>query len=111
MRLPEVTMRTKYTAEVLEPLVRESISFSQVIQKLGLKLAGGNQTRIKDLVKHWGIDTSHFKGQGWNKGLTKETSESVQAFSKSLQKYTDEEILSLRSHPLSNKRQIGRAHV
>jgi len=101
-------MRTKYTREVLEPVVEESTSFSQVVRKLGLKITGGNQTRIKDLISYWEIDTTHFKGQGWNKGLTKETSESVNSYSRHLQKYTDEELLSIWEHPISAKGRIRR---
>ncbi len=101
-------MRTKYTEEVLAPVVAESRSFSQVVKKLGLGLTGGNQTRIKDLIIYWGIDTSHFKGQGWSKGLTFETDESVRKVSRSLQKYTDEEVLSIHPHPMSNKYRLKR---
>jgi len=62
-------MRTRsYSEKQLRKAVKESISYRQVILKLGLKTAGGNYQSIKSLVKRLAIDVSHFKGKGWNKG-------------------------------------------
>lgn len=83
----------KYTRELLEPLVKESTSVAQVIKRLGLKLTGGNQTNINDKIRLFELDTTHFKAQGWNKGLTKETSLSVAKGAKS-SGYTDAEIFT-----------------
>lgn len=58
----------KYTKELLSPIVAESVSVAQVLTKLGLKQAGGTQSHISKKIKLYGLDTSHFKGQGWNKG-------------------------------------------
>ena len=89
-------MRTpyKYTKLLLEPIVKESTSFSQVVKKLGLTLSGGNQANIKDKIKLFKIDTSHFRGQNWNKGLTKETHPSLAKQSKTA-RLTDKEIFSV----------------
>ena len=48
---------------------KESLSLRQVLHKLGLKEAGGNYSQIKKYLSELGIDASHFKGQGWSKGL------------------------------------------
>lgn len=54
---------TKYTKERLEPIVKESISLSEVIRKLGIKWSGGQQQNIKRWIKIYNLDTSHFLGQ------------------------------------------------
>lgn len=58
----------KYTKEVLEVAVKESVSIAQVIRKLGLKESGGNYSHIKSRIEFFGIDTSHFLGQRTNSG-------------------------------------------
>jgi len=63
-------MNRKYTKEFLEPIVRECGSVRQVLQKLGLKEAGGNYENIKTRIKMFDIDTSHFHGMTWSKGKT-----------------------------------------
>ena len=54
---------TKYTREVLEPVVRSSPSLAEVMRKLGLQATGGNHRNIKLRIRHSGLDTSHFKGK------------------------------------------------
>jgi hypothetical protein len=62
-------MRTrKWTDEMLVQAVAESRSVRQVMQKLGLIPAGGNYVQIREYIKVHNLDTSHFLGQGWNKG-------------------------------------------
>ena len=63
--------KTKYTRELLEPLVKESKSIAQVLRKLGLREAGGSHTHISSKIKEYGIDSSHFLGQGANCGPNK----------------------------------------
>ncbi len=58
----------KYTEEQFIDAVKTSTSIRQVLNKLGLKEAGGNYDISKTRIKNLGLDTSHFKGQGWNKG-------------------------------------------
>ena len=58
----------KYTEEKFIDAVKTSTSIRQVLNKLGLKEAGGNYVIFKTRIKNLGLDTSHFKGQGWNKG-------------------------------------------
>jgi hypothetical protein len=62
-------MRYKYTKEELQTAVQNSFSIAEVCRTLHIKAAGGNYTTLKQRFKDWGIDTSHFRGQGWNVGL------------------------------------------
>lgn len=59
---------TKYTKELLEPIVKESVSLAEVIRKLGIKWSGGQQQNIKRWIKIYDLDTSHFLGQATNCG-------------------------------------------
>ena len=61
----------KYNEENLSQLVKQSRSFAQVIQALGLKMTGGNYRHVKHYIKFYDLDTSHFTGQGWNSGDSK----------------------------------------
>lgn len=61
-------MSTKYTKEVLQDAVDNSLSFAGVLRHLGLKQAGGTQHHIIKKIKSFGIDTSHFMRQAHNKG-------------------------------------------
>lgn len=58
----------KYSKSLLEPLVKNSTSTSEVIRKLGLAQAGGTNSHLNRLFKKFSIDTSHFLGQSSNKG-------------------------------------------
>lgn len=59
---------SKYSKEQLELIIKDSLSYRQVIQKLGLKPAGGNHSYIKSLAIKFNIDDSHFRGKGSNFG-------------------------------------------
>lgn len=61
---------TYYTKEQLQEAVDNSHSFSGVIRFLGRKQAGGTQSHLKSKIEKFEIDTSHFTGQGHNKGKT-----------------------------------------
>jgi hypothetical protein len=61
---------TKYytTNEDFQKAVSESFSFREVLMKLGYIPAGGNYETLKRRIKTFGIDITHFRGQGWNGG-------------------------------------------
>lgn len=59
----------KYTNEELIDAVKESVSIAGVCRKLGIKPVGGNYKTLKSRFKELNLDTSHFTGQVWNKGL------------------------------------------
>lgn len=48
--------------------VKTSISYAEVIRKLGLKVAGSNYDTVKRRIKELNLDSSHMRGQGWNIG-------------------------------------------
>jgi hypothetical protein len=58
-----------WTKQQLEKAAKKSFSIRQVLSLLNLKTAGGNYAQIKKYLKLFKINTSHFKGKGWNKGL------------------------------------------
>lgn len=73
----------KYTRELLEPLVKDSDSFSEVARRLGKSPRNGRGVReLKDAVTELEIDYSHF-GYGSRK-YSKEILESLVAESSSI---------------------------
>ena len=52
----------------LQDAVRSSLSYRQVIQKLGLIPAGGNYRQVMAMISSEDISVSHFTGKLWNKG-------------------------------------------
>ena len=63
-------MKGKYQKEVLGAVVAECTSIAQVCRELGLAPLGSNFKTICKYIELHQLDTSHFKGQGWNKGLS-----------------------------------------
>lgn len=57
----------KYTKELLENVAKECTSVRQMLQKFGLKETGGNYSSMQKRCENFGVDISHFTGQGWNK--------------------------------------------
>lgn len=78
----------KYDKNWLEELCASSYSLAEVLQKAGRKQGGGSQETLKKKIKEFGIDTSHFTGQLWNKGKTKETDSRISG----VEKYTLDEV-------------------
>ena len=60
--------KRKYPLEMLRPVVEASLSYAEVLRRLGLKQTGGSQANIKRLVQDYGINTDHFLGQLRNSG-------------------------------------------
>ncbi len=63
---------SKYTKELLGPVVQSSVSMLEVLRKLGLRQTGGNFSHIQARVRYVGLSTSHFTGRLWAKGKTRE---------------------------------------
>lgn len=61
---------SKYTKELLQEAVENSVSYAGVLRHLGVKQAGGTQSHITAVIKKHKIDTSHFTGSLWSKGKT-----------------------------------------
>lgn len=60
---------TRWTKELLSPVVTESKSIAEVLCKLGLKPSGGNYSNLKKNMMLFKLDTLHFTGSAWNKGI------------------------------------------
>jgi len=61
--------RWRYTEAELAEAVRISVSQRQVLANLGLATQGGGAYQtLKARIASLGLDTSHFKGRGGNKG-------------------------------------------
>ena len=78
----------QYTKEWLEELCKNSSSYIEVLEKAGRKYGGGTVQTLKNKIAEYNIDISHFKRQGWNKGLTKDTDSRI----KSKERYKLEDI-------------------
>lgn len=57
-----------YKKEQLEEVAKDCFSFSAMARALGRKPVGGTITNLKRTCMKHGVDTSHFTGQGHNKG-------------------------------------------
>ncbi len=53
----------------LRAAAASSTSYRQVLAKLGLREAGGNYAQLKKYIEEFGVDTRHFTGRTWNRGL------------------------------------------
>jgi hypothetical protein len=61
--------RSAYSDEDLIRAVAECKSVAKVLERFGLKPAGGNYIIIKKRIQELGLDTSHFKGShDWARG-------------------------------------------
>lgn len=56
--------------EEVQSAILNAHSYRQALINLNIIPKGGNYKIIKRLIKEYNIDISHFKGHGWNKGLT-----------------------------------------
>lgn len=65
-----MSKKRSWTIEQLQEAVSGSFSYRQVIKKLGLIPAGGNYAQLRKYIEEHKFDTTHFKGRGWNAGLT-----------------------------------------
>lgn len=62
-------VKYKYTTEILEKVVKESLSVREVMTKLGIStISGGMHSYLKKRIQREGFDISHFRGKGANFG-------------------------------------------
>jgi hypothetical protein len=54
----------------LREAVKVSTSWSGVMRCLGLAVAGNSVKAVQTTANMLGLDVSHFKGQGWSKGMS-----------------------------------------
>lgn len=57
----------KYKKEDLENIVKNSMSYAEIMRKLGKK-GGGSQAILINAIHYYHLDISHFSGQAWSKG-------------------------------------------
>ena len=60
--------KRKWTDVQFIEAVNSSLSYAQVLEKLGLKIAGSNYDTVKRKIKELNLDTSHMTGKAWNQG-------------------------------------------
>lgn len=65
----DVAKPRKYTDDQLRQIVPTVYSVAQLLSALGLRAASGNYFTVQRRMKELNLDTSHFKGRGWLKGL------------------------------------------
>lgn len=58
----------KYSKEELQNFCNESKSYSELCKRVGYSHCSGSATAsVKEMIKRFSLDVSHFKGQAWNK--------------------------------------------
>ena len=57
-----------WTEEQFIEAVKSSLSYAEVIRKLGLKPAGSNYDTVKRKISELNLSSSHMTGQAWNQG-------------------------------------------
>ena len=60
----------QWTDKKLSDVVASSTSMAGVLRRLKMKPAGGNYLHINSHIRRLGLDTSHFKGYAWNRGIS-----------------------------------------
>lgn len=60
--------KRKWTDEQFIEAVASSLSYAQVLEKIGLKAAGSNYDTVKRKIKELNLDVSHMTGKAWNQG-------------------------------------------
>jgi hypothetical protein len=65
--------RRTWSVEDLQRAVRQARSIAGVLRALNLQVGGSQYLLIKQHIADLGLDTSHFTGKGWARGLEKPT--------------------------------------
>lgn len=60
--------KRKWTDEQFIEAVRNSLSYAEVLRKIGLKVAVSNYDTVKRKIAELNLDTSHMSGKVWNYG-------------------------------------------
>lgn len=87
-----------YTKEQIQEIVNSSFSNREVARKLGYNPnGGGTMESLKRMYQEYNIDTSHFTGQLWNKGVCNYDSFTVNSCKKN-GKTIRQPLVKLRGH-------------
>jgi hypothetical protein len=60
--------KLRYTDKEFIDAVKSSLSYAEVMRKIGLIPAGGNYDTVKRKIIELNLDTSHMTGKVWNQG-------------------------------------------
>jgi hypothetical protein len=60
--------RHRYSNDDLAEAVANSVSIAGVLRHLGIRVSGGSHYYLSRRIRALGLDTSHFTGQGHNRG-------------------------------------------
>ena len=76
-------------------VTKESVSYAEILKKLGLKQSGSVQNRIKKEIDNLSLDISHFTGQAWRRNKNSYQDKRIK------NKYSDE-IIFIENSNVSN---------
>jgi Zn finger protein HypA/HybF involved in hydrogenase expression len=65
---------------------KDSYTISDVLRKMGYKISGGAFRFFRQKAKQYNIDYSHFVGQSWSRGLSRESNKAVDQVAVGLEK-------------------------
>ena len=63
-------MKDYYKKDFLENIITKCYSVAEVLREIGIADKGSNFKTLQRYIDKYQIDTSHFKGRMWNKGLS-----------------------------------------
>jgi hypothetical protein len=69
LHISNVGRKCKWTDAELREAIATSRSVRSTIGKLGLVPAGGNYDQVRRRIRELALDTAHFTGTGWRRGL------------------------------------------
>lgn len=99
--------RSKYTKELLLPVVRESKSLAEVLRRLDLRPTGGNYRMISTRLRVLEISTEHVTGRRWARGQTAATHPSIAKTTRGNAR-SDEEVFVENSPEIVGTRLVRR---
>lgn len=91
----------------LRELVSCSTSVAQVLAALGRPTAGRPHAELRGQIRDLGIDTSHFRGEGWARGETKQTHPSIRLVSEKAA-FSDDQVFIENGPFLSGNKLVRR---
>src|SRR3954451_12343966 len=99
--------KSKYTLDLLQPIVARSLSIGQVLRELGLRPTGGNYRMVHCRLRLLKISIEHFLGMGWSRGETASSHPSVARTTQRIRR-TDAEVFVENSPEIVGYRLIRR---
>ena len=88
-------MKYHIDKDKLIQVTKESVSYAEILKKLGLKQSGSVQNRIKKEIDNLSLDISHFTGQAWRRNKNSYQDKRIK------NKYSDE-IIFIENSNVSN---------